>query len=59
MAKKAVKIKDAKIDMDRVDAFNEFMIRKGAFVRVGTQLVQDPGYPYPYAQLFSEFEKTY
>lgn len=52
-------VKDAEMDFERVDKFNEFMISKGAFVRVGQQLIQNPAYPYSYAQLFEEFRKKH
>lgn len=54
---KTGKIRDAEIDLAKVDAFNDFMIEKGAFVRIGDQLVQNPSYPYPYSQLFEEFKR--
>ncbi len=58
MAKKT-KLIDPKLDLERVDAFNNFMIRKGAFVRIGEQLVQNPAYPYSYQPLYEEFKKLH
>lgn len=53
------KIKNIEVDMKRIDDFNNFMLKKGAFVKVGDQIMQNPAYAYSYASLYEEFKKLY